>query len=117
MEKQADTFGTRILVNSGYAADGIHNLMAKLAQSNQDQDNPEPPAWLSSHPNTKQRIEYMEELIVDNNLNRYQYEGVARHQEVKTLVTSKWQDYEKCIKDLEVEDLEQAKECAGNKQP
>ncbi len=115
MEKQADTFGTRILVNAGYAADGVRNLMAKLAQSNQDQDNPDPPAWLSSHPNSQQRIEYMEELIVDNNLNRYQYEGVARHQEVKTLVTTKWQEYEKCIKD--VDDLEKALECAGNKKP
>jgi Zn-dependent protease with chaperone function len=115
MEKQADTFGTRILVNAGYAADGVRNLMAKLAQSNQDQDNPDPPAWLSSHPNSQQRIEYMEKLIVDNNLNRYTYEGVARHQEVKTLVTTKWQEYEKCTKD--VEDIEKAKECAGNKIP
>ncbi|MGL6338648.1 MAG: M48 family metalloprotease [Waterburya sp.] len=115
MEKQADTFGTRILVNAGYAADGVRNLMAKLAKSNQEQDNPEPPAWLSSHPNSQQRIEYMEKLIVDNNLNRYQYEGVARHQEVKTLMTARWQEYEKCTKD--VEDIEKAKECAGNKKP
>jgi beta-barrel assembly-enhancing protease len=115
MEKQADTFGTRILVNAGYAADGVRNLMAKLAKSNQEQDNPEPPAWLSSHPNSQQRIEYMEKLIVDNNLNRYQYEGVARHQEVKTLMTTKWEAYEKCIKD--VEDIEKAQECAGNKKP
>ena len=50
MEKQADVFGTRILVNSGYAADGVRNLMAQLHEHHQDKDNSEPPAWLSSHP-------------------------------------------------------------------
>ena len=65
MEKQADIFGTRILVNAGYAADGVRNLMAQLHEDHQQEDNSEPPAWLSSHPNTEQRIDYMEKLIVD----------------------------------------------------
>ena len=111
MEKQADIFGTRILVNSGYAADGVRNLMAQLHESHQDEDNSEPPAWLSSHPNTKQRIAYMEQLIVDNNLDRYAYEGVARHQEIKQLVTAKWQEYEECAEDIN--SIEEAKVCSG----
>ena len=111
MEKQADTFGTRILVNAGYAADGVRNLMAQLHESHQDEDNPEPPAWLSSHPNTKQRISYMEQLIVDNSLDRYAYEGVARHQEIKEIVTAQWLEYEECTED--VTSVEEAKECAG----
>ncbi|BAZ43210.1 peptidase M48 Ste24p [Chondrocystis sp. NIES-4102] len=113
MEQQADIFGTRILVNAGYAADGVRNLMAKLTQYHQDQDNPQPPAWLSSHPESKQRIKYIEKLIIDNNLNRYAYEGVARHQEIKQLMTSKWEKYEQCTKD--VDNIEQAQKCAGNK--
>ncbi|HEY9768363.1 MAG TPA: M48 family metallopeptidase [Coleofasciculaceae cyanobacterium] len=110
MEKQADIFGTRILVNAGYAADGVRNLMAQLDKS-RDEDNSEPPAWLSSHPNTKQRIDYMERLIVDRNLNRYAYEGVSQHQEIKKLVTAKWQEYEKCVE--EVDSIKEAKICAG----
>lgn len=114
MEKQADIFGTRILVNSGYAADGVRNLMAQLHKSHQEEDNSEPPAWLSSHPNSKERISYMERLIVNNNLNRYAYEGVEPHQKIKKLVTKKWSKYEKCVE--EVEDLAEAKICAGEKQ-
>lgn len=114
MEKQADIFGTRILLNAGYAADGVRNLMAQLNKSKQDKDNPEPPAWISTHPNSKQRIRYMEQLIVDNNLNRYSYEGVARHQEIKEIVTKKWQEYNKCIEDVET--IKEAKKCAGNKE-
>ncbi len=112
MEKQADIFGTRILVNAGYAADGVRNLMAQLDKS-RDEDNSEPPAWLSSHPNTKQRIDYMERLIVDRNLNRYAYEGVSQHQEIKKLVTAKWQEYEKCVE--EVDSIKEAKICAGER--
>ncbi len=115
MEKQADIFGTRILVNSGYAADGVRNLMVKLHESHQkDEDNSEPPEWLSTHPNTKQRIEYMEQLIIDNNLDRFAYEGVSRHQNVKFLVKDEWQKYEKCIEDVVT--LEEAIKCAKAKE-
>ncbi|WP_052055490.1 M48 family metallopeptidase [Myxosarcina sp. GI1] len=98
MERQADIFGTRILVAAGYAADGVRNLMAKLDEINKAEDNPHPPAWLSTHPDSEDRISYMENLIVDRNLNRYAYEGVTKHQEMKAKVTSLWQEFlqEKC---------------------
>ncbi|MDJ0901392.1 MAG: M48 family metallopeptidase [Xenococcus sp. MO_188.B8] len=96
MEKQADIYGTRILVASDYAADGVRDLMAKLQQLNeQDEDHVEPPAWLSTHPNTKERVRYMEELIVSDSLNRYAYEGVERHYQIKQLAKKLWQEYEK----------------------
>ena len=110
MEKQADVFGTRILVNAGYAADGVRNLMAELHESH-DRDSPEPPAWLSTHPNSKQRIGYIEELVVEQNLDRYAYEGVYPHQPIKEIVTAKWQKYEKCVEDINT--IEEAKACAG----
>ena len=114
MEKQADVFGTRILVNAGYAADGVRNLMAQLDES-RDEDNPEPPAWLSSHPNSKQRISYIEQLVVERNLNRYAYEGVYSHKQIKQIVSDRWKQYEKCIE--EVDTIEEAKACAGEKEP
>ena len=109
MERQADIFGTRILVNSGYAADGVRNLMVKLHKSHQEEENSEPPEWLSSHPNSKQRIRYMEKLIVDNNLDRFTYEGVPRHQSVKYLVKEQWEEYEECAEDVYT--IEEAREC------
>ena len=111
MEKQADVFGTRILVNAGYAADGVRNLMAKLHEAH-DEDRHKPPAWLSTHPNSKQRIDYIEELVVKQNLDRYAYEGVYTHQPIKELVTQKWQKYEKCIEDVKT--IEEAQVCAGS---
>ena len=115
MEKQADLFGTRILVNSGYAADGVRNLMVKLHESHQkDEENSEPPEWLSSHPNSKQRVKYMEQLIVDNNLDRFVYEGVPRHQNIKHLVKDKWEKYEKCVEDVVT--IEEAQKCAKGKE-
>jgi beta-barrel assembly-enhancing protease len=95
MERQADVFGTRILVAADYSADGVRNLMAKLGKINvEDKENPEPPAWLSTHPNTKQRVSYIEELIVSNNLNRYAYEGVMEHQKIKHKSNKLWQKYQ-----------------------
>jgi Zn-dependent protease with chaperone function len=111
MEKQADIYGTKVLVNSGYAADGVRNLMAQLHEAHQDRDRSEPPSWLSSHPNTKQRIEYIERLIVDRGLNRHTYEGVTRHQEIKEIVTAQWKEYEECVE--EVTTIKEAKKCAG----
>jgi predicted Zn-dependent protease len=82
MERQADVFGTRILAASGYAADGVRGVMVIL----DDQSNPSPPAWLSTHPNTSDRVQYIEELIVQEGLNRYAYEGVARHWQIRNRV-------------------------------
>ena len=95
MERQADIFGTRILVAADYAADGVRNLMAKLGEIHaEDEDHEEPPAWLSTHPNTDQRVSYMEELVISNNFNRYAYEGVTEHQKIKNKTKKLWQEYE-----------------------
>ena len=90
MERQADRLGTRLIVASGYAADGLHNLMLTLKK---EQKNT-PPAWLSSHPGSEQRVRYLEELISDSGYNRYAYEGVARHQEIKAKAKQAIKDFE-----------------------
>ncbi len=96
MERQADIYGTKILVASDYAADGVRNLMAHLQELHeQNEDHIEPPVWLSTHPNTKERVRYMEELIVSNNLNRYAYEGVEKHYQIKQLAKKLWREYQK----------------------
>ncbi len=121
MEKQADIFGTRMLVGADYTADGVRNLMVKLQEfHDQDKNNPAPPAWLSTHPDTKARVNYMEQFIVNNNLNRYGYEGVSRHLDIKDRVATLWQEYQDCVKKAEKEDRDEAiaaKRCANNKSP
>ncbi len=94
MERQADVYGTRILVASGYAADGIRNLMITLDEQTKEKDQPNPPAWLSTHPETKERVSYLEHLIVSNKFNRYAYEGVVRHQKIQKKAEKVWQKYE-----------------------
>jgi predicted Zn-dependent protease len=96
MERQADTLGTRLLASTGYAADGLRNLMIILGE--QEKNNP--PSWLSSHPATDNRVDYLEKLIVRNQYNRYAYEGVGRHAQIKAkvkklLVEQKQQDEKK----------------------
>lgn len=83
MERQADILGTRLIASTGYAADGLHNLMVTLEKQ---EDQSFFPGWLASHPETDDRIAYLESLIVDNRYNRYAYEGVARHIQVKEKV-------------------------------
>lgn len=82
MERQADILGTRLLASTGYAADGLRNLTVTLKQ----QEKSSPPTWLSSHPLTDQRIRYLEELIERSGYNRYAYEGVERHAQIKERV-------------------------------
>jgi predicted Zn-dependent protease len=94
MEKQADVLGTKLLVATDYAADGVRNLMVKLEAESRKKDDPNPPAWLSTHPDSQARISYLENFIVDNNLNRYGYEGVTRHQEIKEKLTQLWKKYQ-----------------------
>ncbi len=79
MERQADTLGTRLITATGYAADGLRNLMVTLEK---EQKNT-PPSWLSSHPGGNERVRSLEELISRNKYNRYAYEGVARHTEIQ----------------------------------
>ncbi|MDJ0507778.1 MAG: M48 family metallopeptidase [Crocosphaera sp.] len=82
MEEQADVFGTRLLAATGYAADGVRNLMVVIDDEHQNR----PPAWLSTHPDTSDRVKYIEAEIVRNNFNRFAYEGVERHQEIRKKV-------------------------------
>lgn len=95
MERQADIMGTRLIAATGYAADGLRNLMVTL----EEQDKSFLPSWLASHPGSNQRIRYLESLIERNQYNRYAYEGVARHaqikERVKKLLTEKEQREEK----------------------
>ena len=100
MERQADIFGTRILVAADYSADGVKNLMENLVRSHEESaaetgiERSEPPAWLSTHPLTEQRIAYIKELIISNKLNRYAYEGVEEHQLIKVKSRQVWQEYQ-----------------------
>ncbi|WP_152590607.1 M48 family metallopeptidase [Nostoc sphaeroides] len=82
MERQADNLGTRLIVATGYAADGLRNLMVTLEK----QQKNAPPSWLSSHPGGNERVSYLENLITRNSYNRYAYEGVGRHLEIKARV-------------------------------
>ncbi|BAZ28861.1 peptidase M48 Ste24p [Cylindrospermum sp. NIES-4074] len=82
MERQADVLGTRLIVTTGYAADGLRNLMATLEKQKKNA----PPTWLSSHPGGNERVSYLENLISRNGYNRYAYEGVARHTEIQAKV-------------------------------
>ncbi|NJN56749.1 MAG: M48 family metalloprotease [Leptolyngbyaceae cyanobacterium SL_5_9] len=83
MERQADALGTRILATSGYAADGLRNLMITLEEAEEESL---PFAWLSTHPDTDERIENIETQIELNGYNRYTYEGVERHQAMQRRV-------------------------------
>jgi predicted Zn-dependent protease len=81
MEQQADVLGTRLLTSAGYAADGLRNLMVKLKEQYGEGSS----FWkfMSSHPPTKERIAYIESLIERGGYNRFAYEGVERHQEMR----------------------------------
>jgi predicted Zn-dependent protease len=91
MERQADALGTRILVSSGYSADGMRNLMVTLNE--EDRTGPVF-AWLSTHPNTEERIRNLESAIVENGYNRYAYEGVERHREIQKRVATLLKEHE-----------------------
>ena len=82
MERQADNLGTRLIVATGYAADGLRNLMVTLEK----QQKNAPPSWLSSHPGGNERVSYLENLITRSSYNRYAYEGVERHLEIQARV-------------------------------
>ncbi|OKH24354.1 M48 family metallopeptidase [Chroogloeocystis siderophila] len=82
MEQQADVLGTRLLASTGYAADGLRNLMVTL----QKEETGTPFTWLSSHPATSDRIRYLESIIQRYGYNRYAYEGVTRHNQIKQRV-------------------------------
>lgn len=95
MERQADVLGTRLIVASGYAADGLRNLMSTLEK----QQKNAPPEWASSHPGGRDRVKYLEAMIIDNGYNRYAYEGISKHNEIRTKVKEIIKQAEICRKD------------------
>jgi predicted Zn-dependent protease len=80
MERQADAFGTRLLAASGY-----DHLMLTLEAQDQ---GPRGLAWLSTHPDIRERIQNIATLIEENGYNRYTYEGVEPHRQIQAQVIS-----------------------------
>jgi hypothetical protein len=78
-ERQADILSTRALAASGYAADGLRNVMVTLKEQRENTST----KLTDSHPAPVERIRYLERLIQDNGYNRYGYEGVQKHREIK----------------------------------
>lgn len=83
MERQADAFGTRLLVSTGYAADGVHSLMQILDEQEGDRGSI---SWLSTHPDTSERLRNLEQQIERNGYNRYAYEGIEQHTAIQQRV-------------------------------
>lgn len=84
MERQADELGTRLLASSDYAADGVYNLMVTLEAENKNQSRP--PVWLSTHPDTGERVNNIKAQILENDYDRYRYEGIGRHLQIQEKV-------------------------------
>ena len=82
-ERQSDILGTRVLSGSGYAADGVRNLMMTLDELYGDKA---PPRWLSTHPPSSDRVGYLENIIESAGYNRYAYEGVEKHAQIQNRV-------------------------------
>lgn len=82
-EQQSDILGTRVLSGANYAADGVRNLMMTLDDLYGDKA---PPRWLSTHPPSSDRVEYLEDLIETAGYNRYAYEGVTKHAQIQNRV-------------------------------
>ncbi|MEM9946903.1 MAG: M48 family metalloprotease [Cyanobacteria bacterium P01_D01_bin.36] len=93
MERQADIVGTQILASSGYAADGVYNVMVTLNEQAEAQGR-NVPTWISSHPNPSDRVEYLKTLVERGGYNRYAYEGVATHEEIQAIVARELAAYE-----------------------
>ncbi|YAI81996.1 MAG: M48 family metallopeptidase [cyanobacterium endosymbiont of Rhopalodia sterrenbergii] len=105
MEEQADIFGTQLLVATGYAADGVRNLIEIMDVEQKNR----PPAWLSSHPDTNDRVKYLEKIIVQNDFNRYAYEGVEKHYKIQQKVANLLAKFKK-EKNRDNEDKQKNKE-------
>lgn len=76
MERQADVLGTQLLASSGYAADGLHNLMVILQRETGDRSGFR---WFATHPAPDERVAYLQQLVSSGGYNRFAYEGVANH--------------------------------------
>ncbi|TFI53637.1 peptidase M48 [Mastigocladus laminosus UU774] len=82
-ETQSDIIGTRALAAAGYAADGLRNLFFTLKQQKGRGGVPE---FLQTHPLPDSRVHYLEALITRNGYNRYAFEGVKKHAEIKQML-------------------------------
>ena len=78
-ERQSDIFGTNVLSRSGYAADGLLNVMFTFKKL----DNSTQTNWFASHPAPVERVQYLEKMIKDNSYNIYAYEGLKKHREIQ----------------------------------
>lgn len=88
MEQQADLLGTRLLAATGYAADGLRNLLAKRTAPQSQSSSGLNLSWLTGANGltTSDRVRAIETAISQSGLNPYGYEGVERHAQVKTRV-------------------------------
>ncbi|AFZ36391.1 peptidase M48 Ste24p [Stanieria cyanosphaera PCC 7437] len=83
-EKQADIVGARALNAYGYAADGLRNLFQTLDEQSENS----PPEYLSTHPSSDNRVEYLEAMIQKNGYNRFAFEGVKEHNEIRQRIAT-----------------------------
>lgn len=90
MERQADVLGTQVLVAGRYAADGLHNLMVTLGQEPKNAEL----GWFSSHPAPAERVAYLKQLIDQSGFNRFTYEGVEPHLQVRQTVAQRVAEYQ-----------------------
>ncbi|MEM9137975.1 MAG: M48 family metalloprotease, partial [Cyanobacteria bacterium P01_F01_bin.42] len=100
LERQADLLGTRILASSGYAADGLENLSHVLLKE-EGQKKKRRVSWLSTHPDTEDRIQYLGELIERNGYSRYAYEGVTEHAQIQGFVRTELDKLKQLEQDAE----------------
>ncbi|MEA5469424.1 M48 family metallopeptidase [Spirulina sp. 06S082] len=107
-ERQADILGTRVLAASGYAADGLRNAMVHLRQQNGGETN-----LLSSHPAPRERVRYLESLIVGNGYNRYAYEGIETHRKIQQKLSGEFVEPEVAEEETEGEEVGGVREEEG----
>jgi predicted Zn-dependent protease len=87
MERQADVLGTRILAASGYAADGLRNLVRRQGGSNSTATSSGLNLGaLLGNSGGSDRLRDLETTIVQAGLNPYAYEGVERHAQIKARI-------------------------------
>jgi predicted Zn-dependent protease len=66
-EQESDKVGVGIANKVGYAPNGMARVLAKIAERNKNQK--EPNGWFASHPQLKERISAMEKQIKSDRLN------------------------------------------------
>lgn len=99
MERQADRLGTQLLANSNYAADGLHRLMITLYEESDRRGQFD---WLSTHPDTPERIRNIDRLIESNGYNRYAFEGIERHLVIRDRVEQLLREADKLDDDEDI---------------